>query len=91
MVDSRSLRAADTVGADGQGRDGGKKVAGRKGHVAVDCPGLLLVVLVTAASVQDRDATWRRMRTAKRPDQCASSPDSGVSAGTSAYEVADRT
>ncbi|MFF0000169.1 transposase [Streptomyces avermitilis] len=31
-------------------------MAGRKGHVAVGCLGLLLVVLVTAASMQDRDA-----------------------------------
>ncbi|WP_406498539.1 transposase [Streptomyces sp. NBC_01604] len=58
--DVQSLRAADTVGADGQsdgqGQDGGKKVAGRKGHVAVDCLGLLLVVLTAAASVQDPDA-----------------------------------
>ncbi|MFF3399462.1 hypothetical protein ACFYW6_13160 [Streptomyces sp. NPDC002659] len=38
--------------ADGVGRDGGKKVAGRRGQV-VDCLGLLPA---TAASVQDRDA-----------------------------------
>ncbi|TLS48158.1 hypothetical protein FE633_01425 [Streptomyces montanus] len=32
-------------------------MAGRKGHVAVGCPGWLLVVpLVTAASVQGNDA-----------------------------------
>ncbi|MEV4451709.1 hypothetical protein AB0K24_41045 [Streptomyces mirabilis] len=29
--------------------DGGKKVGGRKRHVVVDCLGLLLVVMVTAA------------------------------------------
>ncbi|MFK4222510.1 transposase [Streptomyces sp. NPDC019890] len=57
IVDSQSLwAAADTVG-----RDGGKKVAGRKGQV-VDCLGLLLVVLVTAASVQDRDAAMPLLR-----------------------------
>jgi transposase len=33
-----------------------KKVNGRKRHIAVDTGGLLLAVLVTAASVQDRDA-----------------------------------
>ncbi|MCX4765951.1 transposase [Streptomyces sp. NBC_01275] len=39
------------------GWDAGKKVGGRKRHLAVDALGLLLlVVLVTAASVQDRDA-----------------------------------
>ena len=29
---------------------------GRKRHIAVDTPGLLLAVVITAASVQDRDA-----------------------------------
>ena len=39
-----------------RGFDAGKKVKGRKRHIAVDMIGLLLAVLVTAASVQDRDA-----------------------------------
>lgn len=55
IIDSQSVRAAETVGADSRGWDAGKKVAGRKRHVIVDAIGLLLVVLVTAASVQDRD------------------------------------
>lgn len=56
IIDSQSLRAADTVGAGSRGWDQGKKVGGRKRHLAVDCAGLLLVVHVTSASVQDRDA-----------------------------------
>jgi transposase len=36
-------------------RHKGKKVNGRKRHVVVDTLGLLVVVLVTAASLQDRD------------------------------------
>lgn len=56
VIDSQSLRAADTVGAGSRGWDQGKKVGGRKRHLAVDCAGLLLVVHVTPASVQDRDA-----------------------------------
>ena len=36
-------------------RHNGKKVNGRKRHVVVDTLGLLVVVLVTAASMQDRD------------------------------------
>jgi transposase len=63
IVDSQSVRAADTVGKPSRGWDAAKKVNGRKRHVAVDTMGLLLVVLVTAASVQDRDAArpllWR--------------------------------
>ncbi|HEX4721244.1 MAG TPA: transposase [Pseudonocardiaceae bacterium] len=38
-----------------RGYDAGRKVNGRKRHIAVDTLGLLLCVLVTAASVQDRD------------------------------------
>jgi transposase len=34
-------------------RDNGKKIKGRKRHIATDTLGLLLAVLVTAASVQD--------------------------------------
>jgi putative transposase len=56
IVDSQSVRAAETVARASRGFDGGKKVNGRKRHVAVDTTGLLLVVLVTAAGVQDRDA-----------------------------------
>lgn len=55
IVDSQSLRGADTVAADSRGYDAGKKVNGRKRHLVVDTIGLLVVVLVTAASVQDRD------------------------------------
>jgi transposase len=56
IVDSQSVRAAETVAAAGRGFDAGKKVNGRKRHIAVDTIGLLLVVLVTPASIQDRDA-----------------------------------
>ncbi len=36
-------------------RHNGKKINGRKRHIAVDACGWLLAVVVTAASVQDRD------------------------------------
>jgi transposase len=55
IIDSQSLRAAETVATDSRGYDAAKKVQGRKRHVIVDTLGLLLVVIVTAASVQDRD------------------------------------
>jgi transposase len=55
IVDSQALRGADTVGAQTRGYDAGKKVNGRKRHIVTDTLGLLLVVAVTAASVQDRD------------------------------------
>jgi transposase len=55
VIDSQSLRAAETVGAADRGFDAGKRVNGTKRHVAVDTLGLLLAVAVTAANVQDRD------------------------------------
>jgi transposase len=58
-IDSQSVKAADTVGAASRGFDGGKKINGRKRHIAVDTLGLLLTVVVTAASVQDRDGAYR--------------------------------
>jgi transposase len=63
IVDSQSVRTADTMPRASRGWDAGKKVNGRKRHLAVDTLGLLLAVMVTAASVQDRDAArpllWR--------------------------------
>lgn len=38
-----------------RGYDSGKKVNGRKRHILVDTLGLLLVVVVHAANIQDRD------------------------------------
>jgi transposase len=59
IIDSQSVRAAATVGRHSRGYDGGKRVNGRKRHIAVDTCGLLLVVLVTIASIQDRDGGLR--------------------------------
>lgn len=56
IIDSQSVKAAETVGAATRGYDGGKKINGRKGHVAVDTKGLVALVLVTSADVPDRDA-----------------------------------
>jgi transposase len=54
VIDSQSPRAAETVGAASRGYDAGKN--SRKRHIAVDTLGLLLTVMVTAASVKDNDA-----------------------------------
>jgi putative transposase len=56
VIDSQSVRAADTVPKASRGWDNAKKVNGRKRHIAVDTAGLLLAIVVTAACVQDRDA-----------------------------------
>jgi transposase len=53
-----------------RGWDNAKKVNGRKWHIAVDTMGLLLAVVITAASIQDRDAArpllWNLNRTCRR-------------------------
>jgi transposase len=54
ILDAQTVKAADTVGAGTRGFDSGKRINGRKRHVAVDVEGFLLAVVVTAASVGDR-------------------------------------
>ncbi|MEU1418368.1 transposase [Kitasatospora sp. NPDC005751] len=51
--DAAALKASPNTPADSQGYDGGKRVEGRKRHIATDTLGLLLVLIVTAAGVQD--------------------------------------
>jgi transposase len=53
IVDAQSIRTSANVAESSQGIDAGKKIKGRKRHIATDTLGLLLVLLVTAASVQD--------------------------------------
>jgi putative transposase len=53
-VDSQSVDT--TSGGEQRGRDNAKNVDGRKRHIVVDSMGLLLAVLVTAASVDDAQA-----------------------------------
>jgi transposase len=58
VIDSQTVRAADTIPTASSGYDGGK-IKGRNRHVAVDTGGLLLAVVVTTASLQDRDGGFR--------------------------------
>jgi transposase len=56
IIDSQSVKGSEMISRARRGYDAGKKINGTKRHIAVDALGLLLTVLVTAASVQDRDA-----------------------------------
>ena len=51
VIDSQSVRAADTVPRASRGWDAAKTVNGRKRHIAVDSIGLILDVVITPACV----------------------------------------
>lgn len=52
VLDVQTIKSSD--GGEARGYDAGKRMTGRKRHVVVDTMGLLLVVMVTSASMQDR-------------------------------------
>lgn len=54
ILDSQSVKTTDR-GGPSRGYDAGKKISGRKRHILVDTIGLLLIVIVHGADVQDRD------------------------------------
>ncbi len=55
LVDSQTVKGADTVGRDSRGYDAGKRINGRKRFIVTDTLGLLIAVVVCAASMPDRD------------------------------------
>jgi transposase len=55
IIDSQSVKGADTVGRESRGYDAGKRINGRKRFIITDTAGLLIAVAVVAASWQDRD------------------------------------
>lgn len=57
VIDSQSVKAADTVGKESRGYDAGKKINGRKRRLVVDTKGLPLFFMVTPAA---ETATWSR-------------------------------
>ncbi|ATL32258.1 Mobile element protein [Streptomyces formicae] len=57
VLDSQSIKTSANVHRADQGTDAGKRIIGRKRHLGCDTLGLLLTVLVTAASVSDTAAS----------------------------------
>ena len=54
IIDSQTVKTTDRGGAE-RGFDAGKQTYGRKRHILVDTLGLLLLVVVHSAGIQDRD------------------------------------
>src|SRR5947209_19944225 len=62
-LDSQSVKTTQVSGV--RGFDAAKNIKGRKRHLLVDTLGLLLSVVVTAASVQERDGRSEERRVGK--------------------------
>ena len=57
IIDSLSVKSHE--GGEARGYDGGKKIHGRKRHIAVDSMGLVWLAMVHGADIQDRDGIDR--------------------------------
>ena len=67
IIDSQSVKT--TLAADDRGIDGGKKVKGRKRHIAIDTMGNILFIKVHAANIHDTNYGAIVLAKAKRKYQ----------------------
>ena len=64
MLDSQSVKSAAFVHKE-VGYDAAKVIKGRKRHLTVDCLGLVMRVLVTAASLPEREGAKKVLKQVK--------------------------
>lgn len=87
IIDARVVKTSSNAPEATQGYDAGKRTKGRKQHIATDTLGLLLTVVITAASVQDTNGgkDVATQLAARHPTVTAGWADSGYKAGFLAH------
>jgi transposase len=65
VIDTQSVKTSTNVPVTSQGTDAGKKIVGRKRGIVTDALGLVLAVIVTAASLSDNAIGTRLLDQAK--------------------------
>ena len=68
VIDSQSAKTTESGGICGY--DAGKKTKGRKRHIVTDVLGLLLMIVVHAANIQDRDGAPDLLKAAGKKFPC---------------------
>lgn len=78
IIDSQSVKAADTVGRATRGYDAGKKVAGRKRFIVTDTLGLLITVTVappaSRIAMAPRERCWVSTSPRRGAGLCSPTP-----------------
>ncbi|WP_181138694.1 transposase [Streptomyces sp. Ru73] len=69
ILDSQSVRGAETVGAAARGFDAGKKINGRKRHLVVDMRGMPLQGMVAPATNRDAPGPRSALPPPTRPSR----------------------
>lgn len=91
IIDAQVVKASSNAPEASQGYDAGKRTKGRKRHIAVDTLGLLLALVITAASVQDTNG-GKEVATAlarSQPSVTAGWVDNGYKTGFIEHAAAE--